>query len=114
MTLTEMYLRSNGNIGAANAVKQKEMEERFGLTRREMRADAEQVNGDLKSHTLISFSNKGIYIVDSPEELRTIRNRAIRAIERNSQRVKKVNTLLKEVTQLSFGLEWDNDTLTSQ
>lgn len=114
MTLTEIYLRTKGHIGKHNAVRQNDLREESGLNRREMRADIEKTNGDLKSQTMISYSNDGIYIVDSPEELRIIRNRAIRAIERNSQRVKKTDTLLKEVTQLSFDIEWDNDILTSQ
>lgn len=114
MTMTEAYLRAKGHKGKENAVKQKVLQEEVGLTRREMRADVEKVNGDQKSKTLISFNNNGIYIVESQEEIRTMKNRAIRAIQRNSDRVKKADILLNEVTQLSFAIEWDDNTITSQ
>lgn len=103
------YLRTNGHVGATNAVKQSTIIHDTGLDRRAIRREIEQVNANIKSPNMISFNNDGIYLVNSVQEYKTLRNRAIRAIKRNVARIKKCDMMLMDQTQLDFELLWDED-----
>lgn len=109
------YLVAKGHKGKENAVKQKEITAQIGMEAREIRRQIAENNADIRNNHLISFCNKGIYLVTDPEEIRQFRNRAIRAIKRQVKRVRKADYLLNETTQLAFDfdIEWDNDTITS-
>lgn len=112
MRMVRAYLRAKGHKGRENAVKQREVFENTGISLRQIRQQIEEVNGDPKVRDMISFCNDGIYIVTSQEELRTIKERAKRAIQRNKKRIDKVEILLNEKTQMTFVFDWDNDTIT--
>lgn len=114
MKMVTAYLRARGHKGRANAVKQEVIQADIGISRREMRAQIDEINGDLNIKDMVSFCNDGIYLVTSNEELRTIRSRAKRAVQRNRQRIQKADILLNEQTQLTFGFEWDGNTVTHQ
>ena len=112
MRLVRAYLKANGHTGEHNAVKQSVIQKDLGLTRREIRKQIESINNSIEIKDMISFSNNGVYIVNSQQELQQIRARALRAVQRNQARINKANILLKEEEQLTFGFEWDNDTIT--
>ena len=103
------YLLSRGAVGKNNAVKRREVIEATGLTKREIRAETEFVNGDAKSDHIVSFCNNGLYVVSNPDEIKTMRNRSIRAIKRSVKRIKNCDRLLLDHTQLDFESLWDED-----
>lgn len=103
------YLLENGHVGLSNAVKQSRIIHDTGLDRREVRKQIESVNADIKTTYMISFNNDGVFIVDSIEEIKTARKRAVRAILRNVQRIKKCDMILNDKTQLDFEDLWDED-----
>lgn len=103
------YLYSRGAVGKNYAVKRSEIIQAIGLTKREIRAETERINNDTKQDAIVSFCNNGIYIVSSPDEIKTMRNRSIRAIKRSVKRIKKCDRLLLDRTQLDFEQLWDED-----
>lgn len=106
------YLRANGHRGKENAVLQSEIFLNTGIDKREMRQQIEDINGDLNIKDMVSFGNTGIYLVETNEELRAIRARAKRALERNKKRMQKAEMLLAEKFQMSFAFDWDDDQIT--
>lgn len=91
-----VYLLENGYVGKENAIKQNVVNWHLGITRRDMRDIIADINGDIKTKVLVSFCNKGIYIVKDRAEIETMRNRAIRAIKRNKERVEKMDFVLDD------------------
>jgi len=109
------YLLAKGHKGKANAVKQKVIMEHILIDKRQIRREIAENNADITNDYLISFCNKGIYLVTDPEEIKQFRARAIRAIKRHADRIKKADFLLNETTQLAleFDIEWDSDQISS-
>ena len=103
------YLYSRGAVGKNYAVKRREVVQATGLTKREIRAETERINNDTMQDAIVSFCNKGLYIVSNPDEIKTMRNRSIRAIKRSVKRIKKCDRLLLDHTQLDFESLWDED-----
>lgn len=96
------FLETHGFVGEENAVKQRQIYDVLRLSRREIRQAILEINQDFKIDRMVSFCNEGIYLTKSTKELEKMRQRAIKAIERNVERVRKMDFLLKEFTQLSF------------
>ncbi len=103
------YLKAHNHIGKSNAIKQKVLQDDLGFDRRVIRAEIEKINNDPKTNVLINFCNDGIYIVKTVDEIRNLKARAVRAIERNVQRFKKCDIILASARQLDFEDLWDED-----
>lgn len=103
------YLKAHNHIGKANAVKQKLLQDDLGIDRRYIRAEIEKINNDERTNVLINFCNDGIYIVKTVDEIRNLKSRAVRAIERNVKRFKKCDMILATNRQLDFEDLWDED-----
>lgn len=112
MRTLRAYLRAHGHRGKANAVKQSEIFLNTGIDKREIRQQVEDINGDRTIKDMVSFGNGGIFLVETNEELRTLRARAKRALERNKVRMEKADMLLAEKFQMAFAFDWDDDEIT--
>jgi len=101
MTVLDFLLARN-HVGAENAVKQKELEPILNLNRREIRAEIERINGDIRENHMINFNNNGIYVVDHITEYMNLRKRAKRSILRNVARLRKCDYLIGGTSQVSI------------
>lgn len=103
------YLKAHNHIGKENAVRQSDIFHELGLDRRLIRAEIEAINNDPSSRTFINFCNEGVYIVATSGEVRNMRARLVRSIERNVARLKKCDIILSTTRQLDFEDLWDED-----
>jgi hypothetical protein len=108
-TMILEYLKAHNHVGKENAVKQSILKDDLGMDRRVIRAEIETINNDQSSRTFINFCNDGIYIVATSGEVKNMRARAVRAIERNVSRLKKCDIILSTTRQLDFEELWDED-----
>lgn len=103
------YLKAHNHFGKANAIKQKVLQDDLGIDRRAIRAEIEKINSNMTTRLMVNFCNDGIYIVSTSDEIRNLKARAVRAIERNVQRFKKCDMILATQQQLDFEELWDED-----
>jgi len=103
------YLIDHKHFGKHNAVKQSVLQDAFGISKRQIRAEIEAFNGNPKNQHIVSFCNDGIFIVSSREEFRTLKARAKRAVERNVNIMKKCDMILSTTHQLQIEDLWDED-----
>ena len=103
------YLKDHNHFGKENAVKQSVLQDAFGITKRQIRAEIEAFNSNPNNNHIVSFCNDGIFIVSSRQEFRTLRARAKRAVERNVNIMKRCDIMLATAGQLQIEDLWDED-----
>lgn len=96
------FLLTNNFVGEYNAVKQDDITVVLELGKREIRQAILEINEDITITRMASFCNDGIYLTNSKHELEKMRERALRAVQRNLKRVRKVDFLVNEFTQISL------------
>ena len=108
------YLLDNNHVGSDNAIKQAKIMPYLNMSKREIRAEIERINGDFKENHMINFNNDGIYVINEIQEYINLRERAKRSILRNVQRLRKCDYLIGGTTQISIddllledGILWD-------
>jgi hypothetical protein len=103
------YLKDHNHFGKENSVKQSVLQDAFGITKRQIRAEIEAFNSNPNNNHIVSFCNDGIFIVSSRQEFRTLRARAKRAVERNVNIMKRCDIMLATAGQLQIEDLWDED-----